>query len=106
MGSVRSSRPWWRPTARDTPTRSQRQPSFASQVRPMRLAARLFASVLLLTLSLPVGAALADPGDTLVIGLSTTEVAGVVDHSLTVTAQLAGITDPLYAGTVTFTSSD
>ncbi|HLY13451.1 MAG TPA: Ig-like domain-containing protein [Candidatus Limnocylindrales bacterium] len=72
----------------------------------MRLAARLFASVLLLTLSLPVGAALADPGDTLVIGLSTTEVAGVVDHSLTVTAQLAGITDPLYAGTVTFSSSD
>ncbi len=72
----------------------------------MRLAARLLASVLLLTLSLPMAIVQADTGDAIAIsGLSGAETAGVVD-SFTVTGKSGGSEDPTYTGTVTFTSSD
>jgi hypothetical protein len=72
----------------------------------MRIAARLLASVLLLTLSMPVALINADTGDAIAIsGLSGTETAGTSD-SFTVTGLTSGIEDPTYTGTVTFTSSD
>ncbi len=72
----------------------------------MRLAARLLASFLLLTLSLPMAVVQADTGDPIVIsGLSGAETAGVAD-SFTVTGMSGGSVDPNYTGTVTFTSSD
>ena len=72
----------------------------------MRIAARLLASVLLLTLSLPMAIVQADTGDAIAIsGLSGAETAGVAD-SFTVTGMSGGSTDTDYTGTVTFTSSD
>ncbi len=70
----------------------------------MRLGARLLLSVLLLTMYLPVAAVQAVT-DGLVLTLSASEVAGVVDTSVVVTATMGGIQDPTYAGTVTFTST-
>jgi len=71
----------------------------------MRLAVRLFASVLLLTISLPVGVAFADT-DTLTVTLNSTETAGVADTSMTVTAMAGPDVDTGYGGTVHFTTSD
>lgn len=72
----------------------------------MRLAARLFASVLLLLIAVPVSAVFADPLESFSVTLQGTEVAGVADNSLVVTALADGIPDPTYMGTVTFSSSD
>src|SRR5450756_204014 len=71
----------------------------------MRLAARLLASVLLLTLYVPAGVALAAT-ETLSVTLQASETAGVVDNTLTVTALADGSPDPFYLGTVTFTTTD
>src|ERR1700690_1465540 len=72
----------------------------------MRLAARLFASVLLLTIAVPVSAVFADPGETFAVSLQSTEVAGVMDSTVQVDALFDGSPDPNYTGTVTFSSSD
>jgi Bacterial Ig domain/Bacterial Ig-like domain (group 1) len=75
----------------------------------MRLGARILASLLLVSLYLPVGVAQATTGDTFAItGLSGTEVAGVADTNVTLTALLSDgtSTDTGYTGTVHFTSTD
>ena len=72
----------------------------------MRLAARLFASVLLLAIAVPVSAVFASPGESFAVSLQTTEVAGVTDHTLEVDALFNGLPDSTYMGTVTFSSSD
>ncbi len=71
----------------------------------MQFAARLLASLLLLTLSLPVAVANADLGQPGVRPESA-EVAGVPDNTLTVTAMTGGSPDTSYTGTVDFTSAD
>ena len=74
----------------------------------MRLGARLLASLLLVSLYLPLAVTVAS-ASTETIGittLSSTETAGVEDTNVVVTAFADGIPDPTYTGTVTFTSSD
>ncbi len=73
----------------------------------MRLGARILASVLLLTMYLPVGVAQADSGDAIALtALPASETAGVADTTVTVMGMSSGSTDTSYTGTVTFTSSD
>ena len=74
----------------------------------MRIGVRLLASVLILTMYLPVATAQATSGDTLAItGLSGPETVGVVDASVTVTAMLSGGgVDTTYTGTIHIDSSD
>ncbi|MGH2463943.1 MAG: Ig-like domain-containing protein, partial [Candidatus Limnocylindrales bacterium] len=73
----------------------------------MRLGARILASLLVISLYLPIAVAQADSGDAIVLTpLPSSETAGVADAAVTVTAMTAGLTDPDYTGIVTFLSSD
>ena len=73
----------------------------------MRLGARLLASLLIITLYLPVGVVQADGGpETFAVSLASTLTAGVPSATLEVDALDNGDPDPTYTGTVTFTSSD
>src|SRR5665213_2794585 len=73
----------------------------------MRLGVRLLASVLILTMYLPVGVAQASGVETIQItGLNPVETPGVSDLNVVVTAFLDGTEDPAYGGMVHFTTTD
>ncbi|MGH2513098.1 MAG: Ig-like domain-containing protein, partial [Candidatus Limnocylindrales bacterium] len=71
----------------------------------MRFGVRLLASVLLLTISMPIAVAQAAV-DTMTVVLNASDTAGVADTNVVVTALSGAVVDPGYTGTVHFTSSD
>ncbi len=73
----------------------------------MRIGVRLLFSALILTLSVPAALVYAAPPvESLSVSLQASEIAGVVDHTLTVSALSDGSPDSTYTGTVRFTSTD
>src|ERR1035437_9616033 len=71
----------------------------------MRFGARLLASVLILTMYLPVAVVHADSDTLKITGLSGNEITGVAD-SFQVEVDSGSSPDPAYTGTVQFLSSD